>query len=161
MPFLIASIHLLLAIGVGAFFLRTRSSHRGYALLSAGVLGVTIIAFLFLGLSRFALLTTQGVASALVALAFPGVLGWRSLATASYDNANHSTVSNWWRSLDRWDRLALIACGVCLTFYLANVWAPPRGAAVPPRAAPAAPVLPAAAGNPGSWGPQRVLPDLR
>lgn len=128
MPFFIALIHLLLAIGLGGFFLRTRSSHRGYALLSAGVLGVTITAFLFLGLSRFALLTTQGVVSALVALAIPGALGWRSLISASCDSTIRQTVSSWWRSLDHWDRLTLALCAVCLVFYLANAWAPPRGA---------------------------------
>ena len=129
MPFLIALAHLLLAIGVGAFFLgqNRRGGHLGYALLCAGVLGVSIISFVFLGLAHTALLTPPGVASALVTLVVFGALGWRSFLSATYEVSFTSACSTWWRSLDRWDRVALGVGGVALLLYLTSAWAPPRG----------------------------------
>jgi hypothetical protein len=132
MSFLIALIYLLLVFGVGAFFLRivfrSKIVHPGYAIMCAGVLGVSVVSFLFLGLAHTNLLTLTGVTSALVTLAVPSALGWRSFLMTASAVSIPKTCATWWQSLDRWDRLALGICGIALLLYLSSAWAPARGA---------------------------------
>jgi hypothetical protein len=119
MPFLTALIYLLLVFGVGAFFLRVvfraKIAHLGYAVLCSGVAGASIVSFLFLGLAHTGLLTPTGVISALLTVAVASGLGWRSFIAEDRGGSFPETCATWWRSLDRWDRLALAVGGRATT----------------------------------------------